>query len=547
VPGRESAQGASTTAATGRKGSSSASLDVEGERWLKEQLACYGYTEIAVKQSRVKWTVKADGAKIGQVEARAIADRDLFAVQRMLRLPDVVRVEVIRPTPETFEGDDAKELLRKARQDLNDELFEAGRLMAKYLTILCEDLRWEDRGRQAGYSDDSSARMTWARRRLDEFENERLEKTGRCFSKGVKDVITATVDSAFKKWNKSNYADRLAAFTSGTILLRNICWELKRTTAPVRWVVRFAIHSEQVPTKSGGKKPQLQWREVVVSTNKNPSVHAKLRKMLSGEIAPCDAKLVWERGNRTWAFRLTGMRQQPERAKGANVMAIRRGLAHPLHMTLADGWVKDIDGGAYLHAKKGLHARKSRLQAGQWVRGKGNTGHGRTKRQLAREHLSTAERDLTRTTIRQWWGNAVKIAKRRNVSAIVVEDFSVPVDKEFLDTLPDELAWLMRRFPWGEVKAWGEWVCKKNGIRMIEVSAAGRAHICPCCGDESPENYRSKTHETLCVACDAHMPTDWCEGWNMLIRSGMLKDDSALKSRQRGWQKWIREHRKSAA
>lgn len=512
-------------------------VEPELEQWLKTELERYGFSDITIAQGKVKWTIKADGARLGTLTRQEVADRDLPSIQRMLRLPVVVRVQLVRPGVEEY---DDLEALVAARKKLYDELFTTGRLSAQYLTSLAQDARYEDHCRKSGFSEDTKALATWAYRRISGYEEERLAKKRICLTGAVKSVLGQTVMTAYSKWRKSNYTDRLADFTSETIRLRSDSWKLERTTKPVRWVVHFAVSSKLVRAKhEKNEKSEVQWHSVVVSTNKNPSVHATLRKMLSGEIKTCDAKLRWERQNRCWVFQLCGMKARPERSRGDNVMAVRRGLTHPIYRLISTGRSFDIDGHSYIHQKRGLAARKKRIQETQWERGAGNRSHGRTKRLQTRRALSEAERNLTKTTIRQWWSDTIKIARRHRVSVIVIEDFSSPIDRSFLETVPDDLAWLLKRFPWGEVKSWGQSACAKSGIRLVEVSAASRSHVCPCCGDETPNNYQQKVQQLLCSACGARMPAVFAEGWNMLKRSELLTDDAALKSVQRGWQSQI--------
>lgn len=523
-----------------RKGTLSAAAkktvepDPIAEKWLRDLLESYGLREIEVSQGPVKWVVKADGSKIGDLERARVLDRDTACVQRLLRLPVVVRVEIIRPGIGAHES---LEALRDARKALNEELFEAGRLSAKYLTDLCQEMRWEHYGRTEKYSEDKTALATWAYQRIGHYEDERLKKKKVCFTGAVRSVLSQQVMQSFNKWRKSKYSEQLAVFTSNTILLRHDSWKLERTKGPTRWVVHFAISSERVAKKKAdGDKAQARWHSVVISTNQNPAVHATLRKFESGEIKQCDAKLVWEKGNRCWAFRLVGMRERPQGRKGTNLMAIRRGLETPLFRLLASARAFPLEGGPYIMQKKGLHARKKKLQEAEWERGKGSRSHGRLKRKAARQYIASREANSTKTFIRQSWSDTIKLAKRHGVSTIVMEDFGTPVDRDFLETLSQDLAWLMRRFPWAEFKAWGRWACTKTGLRFVEVSAARRSHVCPLCKDESPENYLPGPKQLLCQSCGAHMPGAFAEAWNMMIRSGLLEDDTALRKWQRGWQ-----------
>lgn len=534
---------ASTASTTPRRRQSSLSRakkpkvppDPASEAWLLEELGRYAFSNLRVSQGAKLWTIYSGDEKLGQLARSAVLDRDVSVLQREIRLPVVVRVEMVRHSLDEY---DSLEAMREAKAALYEELFDAGRRTARYLSDLIIDYRIESRARDTEFSNDETSLETWAYGRIDAYEEERVNKKKDAFTGAVKSVISRTVHRSFLKWRKANYSEALSQFTSKTILLRNDSWKLERTSKG--WIVHFAINSRSVPTKNGKEKREAVWHSVVVSTNNNPHVHATLRKMQSGEIDRTDAKLVWEKGNRCWAFRLGGMRPRPQRLEGTGMMAIRRGLGTPLYRLLSSGRWFALGGGPYLAQKKGIEARRSRIAASRWERGSGSRGHGRKKRHKEREHLSERESLATRAFIRNAWAGTIKIAKRHGISVIVMEDFGSPVDRSLIELLPDDLGKMMKRFPWGELKSWGKWKCEQNGIKVIEVSAANRSHICPCCGDESSENHAPQKRELRCVSCKARMPSEFADAWNMLRAAG-LANDEALQSVQRGYQKMLEE------
>ena len=87
-------------------------------------------------------------------------------------------------------------------------------------------------------------------------------------------------------------------------------------------------------------------------------------------------------------------------------------------------------------------------------------------------------------------------------------------------------------------------MCAREGLRFIEVSAAGRAHVCPVCGNDDPANHRVAEKMFVCSAptCDREMEVELVSAWNQIKRGG-LEDDSAISSMQIGIQRQIRNMR----
>jgi transposase len=244
------------------------------------------------------------------------------------------------------------------------------------------------------------------------------------------------------------------------------------------------------------------------------SAHATLRHLLQNPEDVGDAKLVYRRDKRTWEVRLTHTLFAREHG-GTRTMAVHRGMGSLLtiavarsHKNTKDAETKILEDGAdILQHKKAYTARRRSLSQQGKQLGKGAKGHGVERRQERVTRLEDSEQRYVRTKCQEASAHLLKLAVRRGVGRILIEDW----------TAPDEgTGWFIRNWPWAQLLTCILWSAKKEGV-TLEV-AKGSCWKCPVCGSDGTLIKDNTTF--LCNECRLERNRDVIYAWNMLVSDG---------------------------
>lgn len=258
---------------------------------------------------------------------------------------------------------------------------------------------------------------------------------------------------------------------------------------------------------------------------------ATLKRLLAEPDNVCDCRIVEEDGRdgkRKW-FAFVSYKAYVKPVTSGRTMALHRGVRTFLTAAIArsdDGkeayTVVLADGGDIRAHKAGYDARRQSLGRHRRELGAGARGHGQARREEHITRLEDAEARWVRTKCQQIAASAVKLAIKRGVSKILIEDWSNPA-KDGAPELGEYVERIVRRFPLAELKGCIEWAAKKNGLQFEQTPSDGNSRTCPNCGHEHDAEQGSafgKSGTFRCEKCMLERPVDMIYPWNMLIRDG---------------------------
>lgn len=272
---------------------------------------------------------------------------------------------------------------------------------------------------------------------------------------------------------------------------------------------------------------------------------AALRQILADPSCVGDCRLVEDAdrdGKRKWMAFVSFHTLVKEVPKG-RTMALHRGVRTFLTAAIArsdDGkeayTVVLADGGDVLAHKAGYDARRRSLGKHRAELGVGARGHGKARREEHITRLEDAEARWVRTKCQEIASHAMRLAEKRGVSRILVEDWTNPA-KDGAPELGEYLECLIRRFPLAQLRESIEWAAKKRGYTVEVVASDGNTRTCPNCRHlHTPEQSHAfgKNGVFRCEECQLERPVDMIYPWNMLVRDGKplpLKDQIAATKR----------------
>lgn len=272
---------------------------------------------------------------------------------------------------------------------------------------------------------------------------------------------------------------------------------------------------------------------------------AALKKIFADPTCLGDCRLIEDDdrdGKRKWMAFVSFTSEVKEAPKG-RTMALHRGVRTFLTAAIArsdDG--KEAytavlaDGGDVLAHKAGYDARRRSLGKHRAELGAGARGHGKARREEHITRLEDAEARWVRTKCQEIASHAMRLAEKRGVSRILVEDWTNPA-KDGAPELGEYLECLVRRFPLAQLREAIEWAAKKRGYTVEVVASDGNARTCPNCRHlHTPEQSHAfgKAGVFRCEECQLERPVDMIYPWNMLVRDGKplpLKDQIAATKR----------------
>lgn len=265
--------------------------------------------------------------------------------------------------------------------------------------------------------------------------------------------------------------------------------------------------------------------------------HADLRRMLGGAKVG-DARLVQDKRDGSWQALVSYTYEVTEAEQGAT-MALHRGISTFLAAAVArhgprEAYTTILETGAdILRHKQAYQARRRSL--GQQLRqiGAGARGHGHDRRYEHIERLEGAEKRWVRTKCQEVAAHAIKLALRKHVSRILLEEWTNPA-KHGAPTLSTEAEYLVRSWPFAQLREMIEWAAKRHGLTVEIVKTDGNSRTCPHCGHM---HEIAQVGTFLCERCRLKRPADVVFPWLMLVRDGQpnpFPDALAREKRQRG-------------
>ncbi len=260
--------------------------------------------------------------------------------------------------------------------------------------------------------------------------------------------------------------------------------------------------------------------------------HGHLRRMVSGDpgVKLGEVKLLRDEKKQKWFALISYSWPKPDKPVDAkHVMVVRRGMASILTAASSDGWFGRFEpatmmvgdergrpsGCALIDAKRKFDARRRSIQRHNKDVGAGARGHGEARRLAGLRKIEDAEGRFVKTYCQQIGAWVAKEARAHGCGSVAIEAFGSPVDAA------SDAYWLLKRWPWAELKSAITWACNKAGIEIREVDATANVRRCAntdrACGHEhdSPQ-YGTFT----CTACGWQRPADLVATFNMLHRLG---------------------------
>lgn len=242
---------------------------------------------------------------------------------------------------------------------------------------------------------------------------------------------------------------------------------------------------------------------------------SEARSIASGAFKRGELRIMWSETERKWSARIVYSKAQVEKREGSGVIAVHRGVKAFLFCAAPDGDCGPLFfGDDVVEFKKRMAIRKASLQRHMKAEeiGSGAKGHGQSRRFQAIIKIRDAEARYVRTKCQQAAAAVVKKAVEKGASTILIEDYG---------TVNDNAAgsWMVKRWPWFELKQCIKWACKKAGVKMKEATTSGLTSTCPKCG-ACKEGVSVKDGQMLCRECGLDWRTDAVACWNMLKRNG---------------------------
>jgi transposase len=107
---------------------------------------------------------------------------------------------------------------------------------------------------------------------------------------------------------------------------------------------------------------------------------------------------------------------------------------------------------------------------------------------------------------------------RRGATTILLEDWSNPA-KDGAPELSEHVEYMVRSFPFAQLRETIEWGAKKRGYTVEVRSTNNNSRDCPSCGHQHD---RAQSGTFACEACEFERSADVVFAWNMLRAAGHL-------------------------
>ena len=276
-------------------------------------------------------------------------------------------------------------------------------------------------------------------------------------------------------------------------------------------------------------------RTRVVILPNGGSNFAELRRVAADPDLLGNCKFVYDK---KWQV-LLAVKRTAKPVSGSATMAIHRGLRTFLTAAIVDGDRRDAltmtiaDGGDISVHKKAYAARRASLGRHQRERGSGARGHGQDRRYEAITRLQDTEANWVKTKCQQIAAHVIRVAKKRGVSKILIEDWNNPASAGAPE-LGEHVEKLVRAFPLGQLKESIAWVAKKEGFVFTEVPTCSNSRRCPNCGHVHVE----AQHPVFrCEKCQLTRAVEMTFAWNMLVDHAGASGNSLVQANNRAFKR----------
>lgn len=356
-------------------------------------------------------------------------------------------------------------------------------------------------------------------------------------------VINGVAGAAYARWQKWR-KEKWAGKMSLPSFKKNSPIYIASSGGAVKIEEKDGLGVLRLSLFAGGDETRPVVMRLVVKPYRG-SGWASLKKIFSDPDCLGDCRLIEDNhgGKRKW-MAFVSFRSEVREAAQGRTMALHRGLRTFLTAAIArsdDGKEEAYttvlaDGGDILAHKAGYDARRRSLGRHRRELGAGARGHGKARREEHITRLEDAEARWVRTKCQEIAAHAMRLAEKRGVSRILVEDWTNPA-KEGAPELGEYLECLVRRFPLAQLRESIEWAAKKRGYKVEIVASDGNARTCPKCRHvhtAEQSHAFGKAGVFRCEECLLERPVDMIYPWNMLVRDGKplpLNDQIAATKR----------------
>lgn len=321
---------------------------------------------------------------------------------------------------------------------------------------------------------------------------------------------------AAKKYWKARGSERLPSMKFGApIFVRDGQWELRETERGIEFGLRL----------TGGRTGKT-WFALLPFRG---AQWGTLREMAAGhtDYKLGDAKLIYDDGKRArdrkgkWYAVLTYSTALPAPASGSGTMVVHRGMHNFLYHFTEDGHAGPLMRGNKLrHQKEQLEARHRGARLKPCEMGQGEQlggaalGHGRKRRFGCYDAVGDKIDRVVKTACQQTAAHAVRVARERGCSRILIEDYG---GIDAAETRGERR--FVSRFPFHQLKESIEWACQKAGMVLHETPSAYISTTCPRCGAVSAKAHNRRTGTFHC-GCGFERSADWVAAFHMLRMGG---------------------------
>jgi len=342
------------------------------------------------------------------------------------------------------------------------------------------------------------------------------------------DGMTGVIKARFGKWRKQRFAghERFPSFTSGTIMVRDTGWRLGRDDKGL--VLSVKLHA--------GLTERVQF----ALRADGGSAHAQARLLASGaaSIKQGDCKLVWDDSDKKWSVRLAYTRplEDAKALDPSRVLSVHRGVRCFLTWADSDGGTGILKAGAgqdIANFKKQMTRRRAGMRS-HMAGSPRHRGHGWWRKFDNYRALDDTEARFTDTKCKQAAAEVRKLVLAGGYGTVLLDDWNVRQMAAVVAKFEGPYAaWLVRRFPFAQLKGAIECALEPHGVGIVASPAAYESIECPSCHniDASQDDGRGTF---TCKACAFKRGVDGVANLNALARAGidwvLAKQDEPRKA-----------------
>ena len=266
---------------------------------------------------------------------------------------------------------------------------------------------------------------------------------------------------------------------------------------------------------------------------------ATLNLYLRGEASRRNARLFYDKALNKWVISMTfGIPRKPPKEGGISA-ALRVGVTDFLFLLDENGRTHRIDryhkalhelgSSDAFNKRDGVIARKlqfkqAKTEAGRDLstQGKGARGHGKARFYRLYRRQADKERNYFNTWKGQMGAAVRRVCRKHNITTLYVGQMTTAVPQYILDDyMPEQVAWLIKRFPFAGLREAAVRATEKDGIAVVVTSDDRDCDTCPACGHIDVQNHNPQKAKFWCVSCDMRLDADFVAAWNYLKKNGV--------------------------